>query len=488
MRDDQALDSALRALAEQLDAASRETTAAQAMAHPARVGRRAPLAHRERRLVAVLAAVAVTAAAVVVAVVVPGDEAGRVEVGEQPGRAPTTGTTAPEDPVPGSGSGEPSPSTSPEVQLDGEIDAGALPESGIAIVEGGDLVVLDFDGTELARGPAPDPVVWQDRPRLTVGADLIARFAEDTAEAPEGCDRAAGAGGVRVALCGGQPQVRSRIDRVDPTGGVTTLVVNPGMHGGSWRWAVPSPDGRWVLGQWSGECESPDGYLVPAGGGPSVPVLSGEGGVRPPESFGVGWTPDGRAVVELFAGACGAGDTDPGIYLVDPDTLASTLVRPGSAAALVWTLEGGFSNAREVAMARARAELGLEGCCGEPSHGGEGVTDGVVWEGVEVAVGGAPAASADGDQAGQPGPIEFAGGFELVPFAGGTAVTGVVDGGSAGTTAGVSLVAFTCGDTRWSVGGGLSDPDADAEVVLAVAEALVPHLYCSLGDPPASAG
>jgi hypothetical protein len=128
-------------------------------------------------------------------------------------------------------------------------------------------------------------------------------------------------------------------------------------------------------------------------------------------------------------------------------------------------------------VARARDELGVDGCCGEPSHGGAGVSDGVVWDGVEVAVGGGPITSSADTSGGGP----FADAPETVPLAGGTVAIGAL---ADALTPGAVAVAFTCGDTAWFVGGGLSGEGADRETVLAVAEALIPHLYCTLGELP----
>ena len=81
---------------------------------------------------------------------------------------------------------------------------------------------------------------------------------------------------------------------------------------GHWAWAKVSPDGETILGQWSAECEVPIAYLIPVAGGPpreAVPAT---------ESKALGWTKDGRAIVEVLEGECGPSAPKPGFYLVDP--------------------------------------------------------------------------------------------------------------------------------------------------------------------------
>jgi hypothetical protein len=95
-----------------------------------------------------------------------------------------------------------------------------------------------------------------------------------------------------------------------------------GEHGW-WRRVVASPDGRYLLGQWSGECEAQSTYLLSRRGG------------RPRSIFGhaesrvVGWTADGLARVRLVT-AIYRGNRlrlRPGTYRVDPRTLRAVLER-----------------------------------------------------------------------------------------------------------------------------------------------------------------
>ncbi len=86
---------------------------------------------------------------------------------------------------------------------------------------------------------------------------------------------------------------------------------------GFWAYALPSPDGTRMLEQWSGECEVPNAFIASIDGSDPRPVNGSWGLGHAAESIGLGWTVDGRAVVNLLEGLCGWGMPRPGIYLVD---------------------------------------------------------------------------------------------------------------------------------------------------------------------------
>jgi hypothetical protein len=107
-----------------------------------------------------------------------------------------------------------------------------------------------------------------------------------------------------------------------PTGGRL-----PGMPApdGWWRVLLLSPDGRTLLGQWSGECESQSTYLISTHGGKPRMVFHSESRAR-------GWSKDGRARVFLAQHGYGPEAAyRQGLYLVDPKTMKRTLVRPVTA-------------------------------------------------------------------------------------------------------------------------------------------------------------
>ena len=99
------------------------------------------------------------------------------------------------------------------------------------------------------------------------------------------------------------------------------IAIAPAERDGFWRKLELSPDLKWWLGQWSGECEAQSTYLIPAHGGKPRAILPGG------ESYALGWR--GRwAQIMLPRAVCGGnGELAAGIYLVDPKTLKLTLVR-----------------------------------------------------------------------------------------------------------------------------------------------------------------
>jgi hypothetical protein len=349
------------------------------------------------------------------------------------------------------------------------------------VVEGGRVLLLADDGTELGSfaaaevegigNTADDRLLIRDPD----GMELVPAAVEQ----PDLCD-AMGAGGVRAAVCNA---AGDRLVLLDPSGAKTDLADAPfDARSGHWWWAEPSPDGRWLLAHTSYECEVPHAVLVPLDGGEARTAdgfdgfPEGEEGPFPVSSFAVGWTADGRAIV-VFEGesGCGTSTPEPGIHLVDPDTGERTLLRPGNPDRVIrFEARGGRSDLEHV-FERARTELGLEPALGD--HGPPGVSAGLVWEGATVAVGGyLLALSPD------------------VPV-GDTDVSGVAEGEVDGlpvtayTRDGAPALAFTCGDGLWTVGGPASGADPpSAEVVAAVAAALIPRLYCTVGPPPAVDG
>jgi hypothetical protein len=85
---------------------------------------------------------------------------------------------------------------------------------------------------------------------------------------------------------------------------------------GHWGGVFLSPDGGTLLAQWSAECEVPIAFFVRSSGGRPRPV--GRNRYGPAPSTALGWTTDGRAIVDFYEGACG-GNEKPGVYLVSVD-------------------------------------------------------------------------------------------------------------------------------------------------------------------------
>jgi hypothetical protein len=76
-----------------------------------------------------------------------------------------------------------------------------------------------------------------------------------------------------------------------------------------------------VLALWSGECEIPTTYLVRIPDDRRISLGT--------ETTALGWTHDGRAVVQ-FANGCGSPPDPPGVYLVRAEgrVLARALTLP----------------------------------------------------------------------------------------------------------------------------------------------------------------
>lgn len=126
-----------------------------------------------------------------------------------------------------------------------------------------------------------------------------------------------------LELCGKGTDFRSRGFIVNSAGGERTLLdvsapyvlPDTGEPLGGWEWAAASPDGETILAQWSGTCEVPHAFVIPARGG-RPRTITGETPNRAPESIALGWTTDGRAIVFVpREPGCGDG-SGPGVYLV----------------------------------------------------------------------------------------------------------------------------------------------------------------------------
>jgi hypothetical protein len=95
---------------------------------------------------------------------------------------------------------------------------------------------------------------------------------------------------------------------------------------GHWEWAAVSPDGAWLLAQWTAECEVPVAFFVPTRGGKARPASRDRYGAAP--STALGWTGDGRAIVELGNLECAGGPVRAGVYLVEPATATRKFWKP----------------------------------------------------------------------------------------------------------------------------------------------------------------
>lgn len=250
-------------------------------------------------------------------------------------------------------------SAQPTPGLRFDVDWSSLPDRGVLIVdEQGVSRLFDLDGRELASTEASaDPIrVGPGAPGHIVvepdenGSDAVRR-AIDPAPAPAppdcaqpdglGLTSSAGSGGAWFSVCGTPTPDEiwrhtdggSEVVSGPPTSDTGAAIV------GSWRDVEPSPDGRWILAQWSGECEVPQAYLFPAAGGALRALGAGAAGDGGPASQHLGWTPDGQILSAYPAVSCGEVAAEPGVYLEDPATGARTLVVElrGPAEVVPWT-------------------------------------------------------------------------------------------------------------------------------------------------------
>ena len=379
---DRAVEDRLTALAARLDEARPPLTAGDVVAR-----RLQPMPLRRHPAVVVGAAALAVAAAVAGFVVIVGDdESARVDTAGRPSPGPAAETTAPADPASGTLPWDPPSTEIPPLLL---------------VWDNTEMALIDYSGRELARAPMGG---WHTN-RPDIGIDLApggrgVRPADAVAidDPIPGCGAAHGRGGIVAAACGapggeGPPEIR-----VVATDGRARRLTGPRPGVGHWRYAIPSPDGKWVLGQWSGECEAPTAFLINATSGRVDDVAPA--GV---DSYGVGWAPDGRAIVGIGAGPCADEDfTDRGTFLVDPNRKVRTRIHPFFAGTMVrWERGIVAYNRLERRVDRALEELGLEVVSGEPSHGGETSSSVTLFDGAEIGIRALP-----GSQAGYLDPVQ----------------------------------------------------------------------------------
>ncbi len=181
------------------------------------------------------------------------------------------------------------------------VELPPLPAQGVVIDTDKGVRFIDLTGRVVARLPGwdldytwtiPGPVVLRSRPHVFFVLHAVAHTIVPIGDAPEA---------VRV---GQQFEDGFRPEE------------NPGL-----------------LAQRSGECEVPNAFFID---GDSVVTVDGYSHLGPAsDSFALGWTNDGRAVVTLAGGACSMQFPRPGVYLLDGPGEGDLLV-PGMHAARMW--------------------------------------------------------------------------------------------------------------------------------------------------------
>lgn len=113
------------------------------------------------------------------------------------------------------------------------------------------------------------------------------------------------------------PQFQEEVDPLDGHYPDFERPANAAPDAGFWAYTLPSPDGSTLLGQWTGECEVPVAFFLGSDGRSPVAIFGGGAVGGAATSRGLGWTEDGRALVNLMSGVCGPGGR-PGVYAIRP--------------------------------------------------------------------------------------------------------------------------------------------------------------------------
>jgi hypothetical protein len=418
------LDDRLAALARQLDHSAPTVSADEV------VGRSEPVRLRPRGRV--LAGAGVLTAAAVLAglfVLVSDDDKGQqVTAATRPTATSVTTSKSP-----------PGTFTIPPEALE------ALDRAAMVLFDDKEMALVDLTGKELDRIPREG---WfTNDPDLGVDLNAPSQNEVWTEPAPvvedpvPGCERVHSRGGIRAAVCPMQTEAESptEIRLVAPDGKSRVLAGPVSPDVGHWRFAVPSPDGKWVLAEWSAECEAQQAYLFDVATGKRTELGLGS------EARVIGWTPgpDTRAIVGVGDGACGDEGSEKGTFLLTPGTGGRSKIHDFPGGAMVAETQGWMVNRLERLFLRALGELGLDSCCAEPSHGGSWLRAGMVVGGYDVIVAGEP--------------IDFLSDDPL-------------DGDG---------IRFRCGQARYTLASGDYDRPAGRRTIDRAADLLVSRLYCA---------
>lgn len=358
------------------------------------------------------------------------------------------------------------------------VDTTGLPDEGFAVTNGDGLMHLyDGAGTFLAETTIPDGpdndswMTLDSRTGLLVDTERPAAL-----DVPAGCTSAAvGRDGGRWAICDEGRTIRVYSgDVVSMT--VPTPAPDPDWTSdtlGRWRWVDPSGP---VLALWGGECEVPTTFLVQDGAiidAPGVALLSavlapGNDWWEAPATKPLA-TDGADLIIEVLPGLCSSETVAPGVYLVDDEPV---LLVPYDDVAqrATWWVRGcaECGNRLEDAIVTALADLGLAGCCGEPSHGGPNARAGATVDGQGIFIW--ADAHADARTSHGTGP--------RLPSPDGSARDRIAVVSSSNPSGlGETIVTFSCSTDTFSLGGG------DVDTMVGLADELIPRLGCGLTSP-----
>jgi hypothetical protein len=286
-----------------------------------------------RGRIGVVALAVVTTIAAAVAVV------SNVEDDDRTDRVPTAAATTTEAPT---------TTTTRSVLATVALLGDELPAEGFLVVDGDELVVADEVGRIIGEGPADGFWSYEVRRPLVVSVEAGRRLGISgpvTAADPAADDCDVIRIGTPTPDCDRSATRPRRIEVVDGATTRTLIATPPASAGqtsevlGAWRSAERSPDGRWVLAHWSGECESPRTFLLPLAEGKAQTVDGTPMASWPdaPASVPVGWTSDGRARFVVGAGACGGGLPVRGVYGVRPGGTPEVLYRATADHPTAWS-------------------------------------------------------------------------------------------------------------------------------------------------------
>lgn len=165
------------------------------------------------------------------------------------------------------------------------------------------------------------PFLSEDRDVVSTGRRALDLRMRRFLAVPRGCLLASRRVVPWILLCG-----RAEHGTVLPTsietvvGGRRRVIAGPAATSpsgpaGYWTFVRVSPNGRTLLAQWSGECESPAAFLVRRGA--TLRPVGGASLTQAPESRVLGWTKAGQALVGVDEGPCAGGHGGPGVYVLD---------------------------------------------------------------------------------------------------------------------------------------------------------------------------
>jgi hypothetical protein len=202
----------------------------------------------------------------------------------------------------------------------------AVATSGIGVAEDGRVVLLADDGTPVSVLPPPQlPLNGVGALRVVGGAagkgwalDVDSSTGTRPSQLAADCQRWSQSASYVVAVCG-RPQLPDRLDVIGPRGTKSFSFAALQRGGGHFVDAFVRPDG-WAAVETSGECEVPGTVYVDTTTGTHHTLPNA------PESSVFGVRADGRFLVRLPEGVCGATGAPPGVYAIDPVTLHLQLV------------------------------------------------------------------------------------------------------------------------------------------------------------------